>query len=490
MSIAVLVENTIAPYEPSDDKPWNASRVQHLYSRLGHGASWEEIQAGLTLPPGDLVDNLLDGIMALEPPEAPYWANWTWEDYNDDIDLFLQHQFEISQRWVREMSDPALHLRSKLAVFWHNHFVTEYEVYDCPSYMWAYYQLLHIEALGNFKNFVVAMGRNPAMLNYLDGDQNIVDAPNENYARELMELFTMGENNGYTQDDIVEVARALTGWTQDMYNCGQPYFDSNLHDTGSKTIFGQTGNWNYTDVHELIFNLRQEQVAHYICSKIYRHFVYENPDEVIIQEMMQTFVENDWELAPVFRQLLKSEHFFEARIINAKIKSPFECFQSLFRSMNMAYNINFNDDNINFLSYACMELGQYIFNPVDVAGWPGQRDWVNENTLTLRWSFMQSFLFGVIANNDDTRAKLRQLALDLTAPTEQDPTVITQALAAHFLNSNLDDRNLETAVQYFKGEIPENYFMEGLWNLYFPEVPDQIISLLFYLTRLPEWQLT
>ena len=480
--------NTLDTYQPSADKPWNTSRIQHLYQRLGFGASRQNIIDGLTQSPEVLVDALIDAIVNMDAPEAPEWAYWTWDDYNDDIDLYQQHQSDIMIRWVREMADPTLQFRSKLALFWHNHFVTEYEVYSCPSYMWAYFNLLHVQCLGNFKSFIEEMGTNPAMLNYLDGDQNFAGEPNENYARELMELFTMGENNGYTQDDIVEVARALTGYTQDMYNCEQPYFDANLHDFGPKTIFGQTGNWNYQDVHDLIFTVRKEQVKEFICTKIYKAFVYEKPDSIIIAAMGQTFEDNDWELAPVFRQLFKSEHFFEQRFVNAMIKSPLELYHGFIRQLDLEFGVDYTDDNIGDITFFTGRIGQEIFNPPDVAGWPGHHAWINENTLTQRWSQMQQVLFDSIADNDETRTKLRDLALELT-DSSNDVEFVTATLATFFLNTTLDDGLLETAVQYMKGEVPENYFMDGTWNLYFEEVPDQIINLLFYLTRLPEWQL-
>lgn len=488
MSAPISSLNTIDVYSPSATKPWNAQRIQHLYQRLGFGASRAEILAGLAMSPDELVDNLLDGVANMDAPTPEDWSYWTWSDYDDDLDLYQLHQYEIMVRWMREMPDATQHIRSKLALFWHNHFVTEYEVYDCPSYMWAYYNLLHVNCLGNFKSFVETMGTNPAMLNYLDGDQNIVDEPNENYARELMELFTMGENNGYTQSDIEEVARALTGWTQDWFECELPQFYPDLHDEGQKTIFGQTGNWNYQDVHDLIFTLRKEQVKEFICTKIYKHFVYDEVDADILAAMMHTFEDNNWELLPVFKQLFKSEHFFEDRYINAKIKSPFETFHSLIRITGMEYDVDYDADSVDYITFITGDMGQRIFNPPNVAGWPGQRAWLNENTLTLRWAQMQDILFGTMANNDATRDKLRQLAIDLT-DTSNDVVFVTSVLSNYFLNTELDAGALETAVQYMKGEVPENYFMDGTWNLYFEEVPDQMINLLFYLTRLPEWQL-
>jgi hypothetical protein len=476
------------PYVPSTEKPWNAHRVRHLYNRLGFGASLAEVEDGLTMNPGELIDQLIDGVLALPDPDPPSWADWVWDDYNGDFDLYFTHKTELRRRWIAEMINEGF--RSKLALFWHNHFVAEELVYDCNNYMWSYFDLLHRRALGNFRLFVEEMGTNPAMLVYLNGNLNVAGAPNENYARELMELFTMGENNGYTQQDVVEVARALTGWQVNMYECTQPYFDFNLHDNQPKTIFGQTGNWNFGMVHELIFTERQDEVANYICSKIYRAFVSEELDPEVIQSLADTFKQNDWELAPVFRQLFKSDHFFSERVINARVKDPVSTFVSLLRSAGLNYPDQIELDWLGDIDYLSMELGQDLFNPIDVAGWPGQRAWLNETTLTLRWGFSGSLLYFRMVNNDNTRIALQELAININPPNEKDPEVVTANLIDHFLNTSLTDNNFQTAVQYFKAEVPENYFEDGTWSLYYDEVPDQMISLLYYLTRLPEWQLS
>ena len=489
LHMPTLTLNALDPYVPSAAKPWNARRAQHLFLRMGHGASLSEIQAALLQSPAILVDTLVDSVLNMPAPAPPFWATWTWATYNGDISLYMSHQEELIRRWVREMGDATHHLRSKLAMFWHNHFVVEYDVFRCPSYMWAYYNLLHTNCMGNFRLLAEQMGKNPAMLNYLNGDLNVAGEPNENYARELMELFTMGENNGYTQVDIPEVARALTGWMQDSAACEMPHFEPSLHDAGLKTIFGQTGHWNYDDVHELIFTLRQDEVAQHICTKIYRHFVYDEVDDAVISEMAAIFKVNNWELAPVFRALFKSGHFFEEKFINAKIKSPLECFVSLLRQSGMVYNTNYDTEMTAFLAYYCGEMGQRVFNPVDVAGWPGQRSWLNENTLTLRWTHMQTVLFYFFVINDNALEKLRQIAISLTN-NSKNPAVVTEALVDHFVNDSIAPENMATAVQYFKGDIPENYFTNGIWNLNFTEAPYQILNLLFYLVKLPEWQLS
>ncbi len=482
--------NTLDPYIPSPDKPWTAARVQHLYQRMGFGADLATINAGLTMTPEALVNQIMDDMEALPAPDAPYWANWSYAQYpNDGGVLYNQVKNEFFGRWVSEMLTEGF--RSKLALFWHNHFVTEELVYNCNSFMWSYYSLLHEYALGNFKTFVQQMGRNAAMLVYLNGNQNVAAQPNENYARELMELFTMGEGNGYTQNDVVAVARALTGWQVNMYTCvNQVTFNPGLFDNGAKTIFGETGNFNYTSVHNLIFSLRANEVAHYICSKIYKFFVYETPDEAIIQGLADTFKQNDWEIAPVLQQLFQSEHFFEDRFINARIRSPFENLTAPFKLVGAEYDVDYGGPDLaGGLVYAASDLGQTIFNPINVAGWPEYHSWLSENSLTRRWSYGSQILFNIFAASENILEKLRQQAMDLTSPQENDPQVITEALVNFYLNTELDPQLLDTAVLYFKADVPENYFDDGSWNLYYDEVPEQILSLLSYLVRLPEWQL-
>ncbi len=475
--------NSIAPYEPSPQNPWNAQKVAHLYRRLGFGASSADIQAGLAMNPSQLVDQLIDNAIALGSPAPPLWANYTADDYNGDFDLIFQHQREFLSRWIREMATEGV--RSKIALFWHNHFVTELEVYRCNSSLWAYYNILHTYTLGNFRTFVEEIGKTPAMLVYLNGNQNIAAEPNENYARELMELFTMGEGNGYTQEDIVEVSRALTGWRMDMYACTPAYFDTSYFDNTPKTIFGQTGNWDYDDVHDLIFSLRQNEIANYICSKIYSHFISPNINPQMVEQMANTFLANNWELAPVFRQIFKSEHFFDELSIGTQIKDPISIFVSLLKTPDFQYDTHYNDDMTNTMAYMCSELGQSLFNPVDVAGWPGYRSWLNENTLTSRWAYVNEILYDF---EDSAKEALVGLAIDLTN-NSNDPTIIVQTIAELFIPLPLSAEHVEVAVLNFKGDIPENYFDDGSWNLFWDEAPDQMINLLSYLTRLPEFQL-
>lgn len=480
--------DTLAPYQPSAEKPWNEQRVQHLYARLGFGAGHHTVNAGLSLSPQALADQLLDGAANLPDPDAPYWANWAYDDYpDDDMQTYFEVKSAFFRRWIQEMATESV--RAKLALFWHNHFVTRENDYFCNSFMWHYYDLLHRRAFGNFRTFVEEMGIDPAMLTFLNGNQNIAEQPNENYARELMELFTMGEGNGYTQNDIVEVARALTGWRVNMYSCDPTVtFDPNLYDNTTKTIFGHGGNWGYDDVHELIFTLRSEEVANYICSKLYRFYVYEEPDPVIVQGMAQTFRDNNWEIMPVLRQLFHSEHFYEQRFINARVRSPLEALVGVIRRAGGIWEEDYNEDLIGYLTFLSGNLGQEVFNPVDVAGWPEHHSWLTENTLTARWSGCENVLYSM-TGSQAFLDRLRDMAIDRVGLEETDPAVITQSLATLFLNRPLEGRLLEVATLYFKGDVPDNYFEDGTWSLYYGAVPWQIVNLFVHLVRLPEWQL-
>ena len=217
-------------------------------------------------------------------------------------------------------------------MFWSNHFVVEFRDINQPAYLYQYYALLQTHALGNFKTFISEVGLAPAMLRYLNGFENKKNSPNENYARELYELFSLGEGNGYTQEDITETARALTGYNRSKTNGGIIEFNEKTYDKGSKTIFGQTGNWGYDDVINILFQEKKDIIANFICTKIYRYFISPKVDFNIIAGMAKTFKDNQFELLPVMKQLFKSDHFFDSENSNVLIKSPIDMMVGLHHS--------------------------------------------------------------------------------------------------------------------------------------------------------------
>jgi len=480
-----MVSGTLDAYVPSVSKPWNARRVAHLYRRLGFGATLQQIQQGLLMSPSDLVDSLLEPAADLGAPDPPFWSGYTSDDYAADPDSVFTHRDLLRRQWFNNMLGEGI--QSKMALFWHNHFVTSINVVGCNAYLWDYFSMLHEFALGNFRTFAREMGKNPAMLVYLNGNQNVAGSPNENYARELMELFTMGESNGYTQADIVELARALTGWQANMYACTPPYYDPAKHDNNPKTIFGQTSNFTFTTAHNLIFSVRADQVSRFIMGKVYKNFVYQGADPLIVNQLASQFKSGNWELLPVLKTLFKSEHFFDDRVMNARIKNPLESMIPMLK-MAGADAISIPDTWWNAIGYWSYQIGQEVLNPPNVAGWPGYHAWINESTLTARWNFSSSVAY-LLTQDDTLKENLRSIAQGLTNDSN-DPAMITSALVDYFIGQTLDPIHLQAAVINFKAGVPENYYEDGSWNLYWNDAPYQIVNLLYYLVRLPEFQLT
>ena len=220
--------------------------------------------------------------------------------------------------------------------------VTELRIYNCAGFLYYYINCLQRNAIGNFRTLISEIGLTNAMLFYLDGAFNNGNNPNENYARELYELFTLGEGNGYTEEDIVETARALSGYTdRGEEGCSPVNYRADRHDNGEKTILGQTGNWDYDDVIEILFTQRSNEIANYICSKLYQFFVHPDIDDeagnarTIIEGLAATFTANNFELAPVLRQLFKSEHFFDDDAVGVIIKSPFDLYFNLIKELGL-----------------------------------------------------------------------------------------------------------------------------------------------------------
>ena len=233
--------STLAPYTI----PLDELRAAHLYRRLGFSASVQMINAAVGQTAGTLVDNLIDQALAAPVIPPPAWADWNDSNYPADDDLAREIRRaqleEFTTAYGNALMDNSV--RDRLSFFWSNHFVTELDVYNCNSFLYYYINCLQRNALGNFKTFVHEIGLTSAMLYYLDGVRNRGDNPNENYARELYELFTLGEGNGYTENDIIETAKAISGYTErGEEGCTQVTFNPEDFNTGSKTILGQTGN--------------------------------------------------------------------------------------------------------------------------------------------------------------------------------------------------------------------------------------------------------
>jgi len=478
---------TLNVYTPNLDKPWNLQRAQHLFRRIGFDTNLTTLQDALEDNPADIVDQVINTSIIQLITTPPEWADWNIGDYYNyetgdlDFGLLYGHLAEWKLTWANEMLNSTKAFREKMALFWSNHFVTEFESYQCTPAMYRYHKLLQQHAVGNFKDFVYDIGLTPAMLFYLNGDTNTAEDSNENYARELLELFTLGRDNGYNQSDIDNISRALTGWSSN--DCVEVEFNEADFDNTSKTFFGQSGNFNYNDVINILFEERADLIAHYICGRIYREFVCDDLNDEIIAGLAQTFRDNDWEIAPVLRQLFKSEHFFDEGFYGVKIKSPIQTVTSFVKQLDLVSYLN--DDSIAYLGELAAYLGQNLFDPPNVAGWPGNRAWIDNNTLTTRWQ-VTNFL-GLTAFEEEPEI-LRQLAKDLTG-NSTDPIIVTQAIVDYFLPNGLQTPEAyATATDVFKGDVPDNYFENGWWNLDFEYAPGMVALLIVHLGRQPEFQ--
>ena len=484
MPVLNCAQADLSPYQPSADQPWTADRVAHVYRRLAYGADRQTRAAALDQSPVQLVDALLDAAAAAPDLPVPTWADWSYADY--PADEFIEVREAQFAEWVGvflgEMQDNPL--LTKLFLFWHGHFVTEFVAYDCPAYLYRYTHLLRTLAMGNFKTLTREIGLDDAMLAYLNGDENTKHAPNENYARELFELFTLGADNNYTQQDIEETARALTGYTGRNDFCGPTIYHAFAHDTGPKTIFGDTANHDYDSVLDLLFEVRAEEISEFICGKLYRHFVHPEADATVVAELAATFRANDWELAPVYRQLFRSAHFFDAAVLHTRISDPVEFLLTMPRELGYDITQMPVEERYGYLYY----LGLSLFNPPNVAGWPGNRSWISTSLLTARWRV--SSLLILNAYNQDPNIFLDLAVALVGGIDESDPTVVATALVDYFVPGGLSDPMQYTrATTVFRSDVPQYYYDTGQWNLAFEYAGLQVAVLLNHIVRMPEYSL-
>ena len=272
--------------------------------------------------------------------------------------------------WLNQMVQSEAQLREKVAFFWHGHFASR------NINIFFQQQLLDIirqNALGNFRTLLFEVSKSGAILNFLNAQQNKKDHPNENFAREVMELFTLGRGN-YTEQDVKESARAFTGWSATAK--GEFVFRKFQHDNGSKTIFGKTGKFEGEDVLDML--LDQKQTARFITEKIYRFFVNDIVDKEKTDWLANRFYQNDYDIAKLLEDIFTSDWFYDDKNIGAKIKSPIELLAGIQRMLPMQLE---NEESLLVLQRL---LGQLLFYPPNVAGWPGGKTWIDSSTLMLR----------------------------------------------------------------------------------------------------------
>ncbi|MHC5024178.1 MAG: DUF1800 domain-containing protein [Planctomycetota bacterium] len=393
---------------------WSA---QHLLHRAGFGGTPSQVRALANMGLNDAVDQLVEyeavPFRAVEPDEfdagimRPATAAERQEarrarQSGDEaaIERLRRRRqaaqqadrlqmARIQQWWLRRMIETPRPLEEKLTLFWHGHFATSYRGIEDSYHMFLQNQFLRANATGSFADLVFGIIRDPAMLRYLNNNQNRKQRPNENLARELMELFVLGEGNDYTEDDIKQGARALTGYT---YNDDEFIFRPGQHDDGPKRILGQVGPWDGDDFARII--LGRKIASEFICWKLYRFFVNDLPGlpdenaQVFIRKLARRMRDGNYQLKPVLKTLFRSEHFYDPANVASQIKSPVQFIVQSIRSLRTPVR------HLGALLGGADLMGQNIFYPPSVKGWDGGRAWINTSTLFVRQNMMIYLLTG------------------------------------------------------------------------------------------------
>lgn len=447
--------------------PWTTNEVAHLLKRTMFGAKKSDIDYFRSMSSSAAVDELLNNIPIVSTPLRDYGLI---EDefgvFHDDLGV------PQGQTWVNDLntlSNPLVlgsinrlrvnslfkwwcgliinqnrSINEKMVLFWHHHFsVQQEEAGGNATILWRHHNLLRSNALGNVKQLVRDVTIDPAMLFHLNGYLNSKLAPDENYARELQELFTVGRGPGslYTEDDVIAAARVLTGWRVDGTTLTSN-LDAGSHDTGSKsfsyfynnTTISNNGVQEVADLVNMIFNTTE--AARFICRKLYKWFVYYNIDEDtetnVITPLGELLRSSNFEIKPVLAALLKSEHFFDPLNQACYIKNPFDILVGTLREFNVSFPAYTDWQNGYPLFYniynKASEMQQTLYNPPDVSGWPAYHQepmyyelWVNSNSLPRRANYTDSLIADsmldvrAFANYSSNPADPNQLVSDVTA---------------------------------------------------------------------------
>ncbi len=384
----------IAPGQQPQPLAWGLPAAAHLMRRAGFSAPPDRMgeivdrgfEAALQelLNPETVDDSAMEAALAargyqLAVPRAA-------------MDGLRANGQDLQRLWLFRMLNSRRQLQEKMTLFWHDHFATSVQGVDRVNaagrpLIQIQNDTLRAHALGNFKEMVRQIARDPAMIVWLDNLSNVAGSPNENWARELMELFTMGEGSGYTEGDIQEAARAFTGWTLSRRS-GDFAFNPRTHDYGDKTVLGQTivsapgleGIADGDRVIDILFE--QPAVARHLVRKLWEFFVYPNPSDSIVEPLAKTFRDSGYEIRPLMGAIFSHPHFMSVKAYRAKIKSPVEFAVQAFRELGIG-----DPDNLPRLT-AFFGLGQNLYYPPDVGGWTSDAGWINTGTVLARFNFM------------------------------------------------------------------------------------------------------
>ncbi|MCA9243843.1 MAG: DUF1800 domain-containing protein [Phycisphaerales bacterium] len=382
----------LTPYKPSA-APWDEARAASFLRRTSFCPSEREIRDAVSAGFGATLENL--------------FAKRDCRDHNelDELGspLALRENIEALRGWwLRRLALTARPLSGRLAVFWHNHFATSHVKVRSAPMMLQQLRTIERHAFGPFEEMLIAISRDPAMIVWLDNDDNVKGRPNENYAREVFELFSLGLG-AYAEHDIREGARAFTGWSQKN---GRYRFNRGEHDYGSKEVLGSRGDFDGDDVVRIA--IAQPACASFIATKLLREFVCPAPDTELVDAVAEQLRSSRFEIQTTLRAIFGSDMFVNAPRDTPRIKSPVEFVIGVVRSLEI-------DAAAQQLSEATSQMGQRLFEPPSVKGWDGHRRWLNSATMLVRLNGVTS----AVKSDRFQPSRLRS-EYDLTTPDAVD----------------------------------------------------------------------
>ncbi len=516
---------------------WTVNEVQHLLKRTMYGSTKADIDYFKTQSVSQAVDELVNPTTPLPSPPVndynsatvtdpavPLAQTWVNNPTNDGTINSLRRA-SFKKWWAGIMINQDRSIREKMTLFWSNHFSTESVDIGNANYVYTHHALLRQKALGNFKQLVKDITIDTAMLRYLNGYLNTSAAPDENYARELQELFTLGKGPAvqYTEDDVKKAAKVLTGWRINGTTYTS-FFDATKHDTASKQfssfynntiINGQTGAAGANETDALINMIfAKEEVAKYICRRLYRWFVYYAIDATteanVIEPLAAIFRTNNYEIKPVLSALLKSEHFFDVLNQGCQIKSPVDQVISALREFKVLFPNNTTEyldayGMWNYIRGWLTSMSQDIGDPPNVAGWPSYYQepqfyeiWINSDTLPKRNRYTDTMITTGYSRNGK-KIVIDAVAFSKTLPNAADPNLLIDDALSILYRVPLSQAAKQTIKQQILlSNQTQDYYWSNAWNAYITNPADQsnftivnnrLKSLYQYLMNLAEYQL-
>jgi uncharacterized protein (DUF1800 family) len=465
---------------PSANTPWTIFEAAHLLNRAGFGGSPADIKAFHARGREKAVDFLISPPEPLDEFPLPSWtsdeifqadnrerlenrkllqeakrtmsAEEADQTKREAARKFRQVEnrrgLEAQGWWFRRMLKTEAPLREKMTLFWHDHFATSIQKVKQPTLLVRQNDLFRCNAFGSSRTLTQAVLLDPAMMLYLDTQSSKKGSPNENFAREVMELFTLGEGN-YSEQDIRECARAFTGYQLNRLT-GKVFHANRQWDDGSKTIFGKTGNFDGKNVIDMIFE--NPEAARFMTSKIWQFFVYENPPKAAIDSLAKDFQASDFNIGQLLRQIFLSEEFYSESAIRSQIKCPVQYLIALLKQLEI------EQPPVGLAVSGGQQLGQVLFAPPNVAGWDWGKGWINTNTLLTRYN-----LAGYLTKASDAPGfaggKGKDKTVAMMANRKRNATNYAgpnyEEIAPRKLRENPPDLVDSLIFRFFQGPVPD-----------------------------------